>query len=94
MSLGKLTINLDLESVKFEKGLSKSEQQVQRFLRNFQVDMDRAINSAKQFSQRTTAYLNNIETAAKNINRNTSLNFWPQIGGGLKVFGSDVVIHH
>lgn len=91
MSLGKLTINLDLESVKFEKGLSKSEQQVQRFSRNFQVDMDKAINSAKQFSQRTTAYLNNIEAAAKNINRNTSLNFWSQIGGGLKAFGSDVV---
>lgn len=91
MSLGKLTINLDLESVKFEKGLSKSEQQVQRFSRNFQVDMDKAVNSAKQFSQRTTAYLNNIEAAAKNINRNTSLNFWSQIGGGLKAFGSDVV---
>lgn len=35
----------------------------------FQENISRAQTKAKQFSERTTQYLNNIEKAAKSINR-------------------------
>ncbi|QBQ62743.1 hypothetical protein EXH44_10975 [Actinobacillus indolicus] len=80
MSLGKLNIILDLETASFEKGMSKSEQRTSQFSRTFQVDMDKSLNSAKQFAQRTTEYLENIENAAKNINKNSNFQFFTTLG--------------
>ncbi|QIM65273.1 phage tail tape measure protein [Frederiksenia canicola] len=74
-SLGSLNIQLTLDSVYFEKGLAKSDYQAQKFAKNFKVDMDKMANSAKQFANRTTSYLNNIEQAAKNINTATKWEF-------------------
>lgn len=74
-SLGSLNVQLTLDSVHFEKGLAKSDNQTQKFVKNFRVDMDKAAQSAKQFANRTTSYLNNIEQAAKNINSATKWEF-------------------
>ncbi|MEH8047588.1 hypothetical protein [Gallibacterium anatis] len=68
MSLGKLNINLSLETAEFQQGLDKSSHQTRKFIRSFETDLDRAKNSAKQFSERTAKYLNNIERAAISIN--------------------------
>lgn len=68
MSLGKLNINLSLETAEFQQGLDKSSHQTRKFIRSFKTDLDRAKNSAKQFSERTAKYLNNIERAAISIN--------------------------
>ena len=68
MSLGKLNINLSLETAEFQQGLDKSSHQTRKFIKSFETDLDRAKNSAKQFSERTAKYLNNIERAAISIN--------------------------
>ncbi|KGQ25517.1 hypothetical protein JP33_06260 [Gallibacterium anatis CCM5995] len=68
MSLGKLNINLNLETAEFQQGLDKSSHQARKFIKSFETDLDRAKNSAKQFSERTAKYLNNIERAAISIN--------------------------
>lgn len=74
-SLGALNIHLSLDTIKFQQALSKSDQQTQKFVKNFTVDMDKAKNSARQFADRTTEYLRNIENASKNINTATKWNF-------------------
>ena len=74
-SLGSLNIQLSLDTVQFQQALSKSDHQTQKFVKNFTVDMDKARNSARQFADRTTDYLRNIEDAAKNINTATKWEF-------------------
>ncbi|HGO5823390.1 TPA: tape measure protein [Mannheimia haemolytica] len=74
-SLGQLNISLTLESTKFQSALSKSDYEAQKFARNFVLNMDQATAKAKQFAQRTTDYLSNIEQAAKNINTATKWEF-------------------
>ena len=91
MSLGKLNIILDLETASFEKGMSKSEHQSQQFSRKFQVDMDKATKSAKQFAQRTTEYLENIENAAKNINKNSNFQFFTTLGGYAQAASGNII---
>lgn len=74
-SLGSLNIHLSLETAQFQQGLSKSTAQAQQFTRTFVVDMDKAQRSARQFADRTTAYLGNIEKAANNINKAAKWDF-------------------
>ena len=74
-SLGNLYIELTLDTVNFQKGLNKSEYQTQKFAKQFEVNFSRAPAKAKQFSERTTQYLNNIEKAANNINSTTKWGF-------------------
>lgn len=74
-SLGALNISLNLETVQFQQGLSKSAHQSQKFSKEFQVNLSAAQNKARQFSERTTEYLNNIERAAIAINKTTSRTF-------------------
>lgn len=56
-SFGYLNIQLALDSIKFQQGLTSAERK------------------ARQFSERTTQYLGNIEQAANNINKTAKLNF-------------------
>lgn len=91
MSLGKLNIILDLETASFEKGMSKSEHQAQQFSRKFQVDMDKATKSAKQFAQRTTEYLENIENVTKNINKNSNFQFFTTLGGYAQAASGNII---
>ena len=74
-SLGSLNIYLSLETAQFQQGLSKSTAQTQHFTKTFVVDMDKAQRSARQFADRTTAYLGNIEKAANNINKAAKWDF-------------------
>ncbi|MWQ21107.1 tape measure protein [Glaesserella parasuis] len=90
-SIAKLNIILDLEAANFEKGMSKSEHQAQQFSRKFQVDMDKATKSAKQFAQRTTQYLENIENAAKNINKNSNFQFFTTLGGYAQAASGNII---
>lgn len=55
-SLGNLNISLNLETVQFQQGLSKSAYQSQKFARQFNVDLTDAQARARQFSERTTQY--------------------------------------
>lgn len=89
-SLGYLNIQLSLDSKYFEKGLAKSDYQVQKFAKNFQLDLDKATAAARQFSNRTTAYLGNIEKAAKNINKNSSFQFLTTLGGYSQSLGKNI----
>ncbi|AHG83094.1 Phage tape measure protein [Bibersteinia trehalosi USDA-ARS-USMARC-189] len=75
-SLGQLNINLTLESTKFQSALSKSDYEAQKFAKNFVLNLDKAEKQAKQFADRSTQYLKNIENAAKSINSNTNFSFF------------------
>lgn len=90
-SLGHLNISLSLDSIQFQQALSKSEQQANKFSRHFVVDMDKSLNAARQFSNRTTEYLGNIERAAKNLNKNVSLAIWTNVGGYAKTATLSIV---
>ena len=79
--LGSLNINLSLETAQFNQALNKSTYQTQQFTRQFEVNFANAQSRAKQFSERTTQYLNNIEKAANSINRNTNISMFSSIGG-------------
>ena len=74
-SLGSLNIQLSLETAQFQQALSKSTAQTQQFAKTFVVDMDKARQSARQFADRTTQYLGNIEKAANNINNAAKWDF-------------------
>ncbi|MEG9475786.1 phage tail tape measure protein [Mannheimia indoligenes] len=75
--LGKLTVTLELENVKFQSALLKSDYEAQKFAKNFIQNMDRAKSHAKQFADRSAEYLKNIENAAKNLNQSVSAErFW------------------
>lgn len=74
-SLGKLNITLELNSVAFQQSLNKSDYEAKKFAKNFIYDMDKATKQAKQFADRTSDYLKNIEQAAKNINTATKWEF-------------------
>jgi len=74
-SLGSLNILLSLDSIQFNQALDKSSYQTQKFAKQFEVNFSRAQAKAKQFSERTTQYLNNIEKAANNINSTTKWGF-------------------
>lgn len=67
--LGKLTVTLELENAKFQSAMTKSDYEAQKFAKNFIQNMDRARNHAKEFADRSTQYLKNIEQAAKNLNK-------------------------
>lgn len=75
-NIGQLNIQLSLETVQFQQALSKSDHQVQKFAKNFVVDLDKATSSARQFSDRTTAYLKNIENTANNLNKTIKFEHW------------------
>lgn len=70
-SLGELNIQLALNTVEFQNGLTRAQYK------------------ARQFSDRTTQYLNNIEKAANNINRTANLDFW----GGNLVSGAKSLVN-
>lgn len=70
--LGKLTVTLELENVKFQSALLKSDYEAQKFAKNFIQNMDRAKSHAKQFADRSAEYLKNIENAVKNLNQSVS----------------------
>lgn len=91
-SLGNLYIRLDLETIQFQKGLGKSEQQTQKFAKQFEVNLSRAQARARQFSERTTQYLNNIEKAANNINSTTNWSFRLDNLGRLQGFAKQTVV--
>lgn len=91
-SLGNLYIRLDLETIQFQKGLGKSEQQTQKFAKQFEVNLSRAQARARQFSERTTQYLNNIEKAANNINSTTNWSFRLDNLGRLQDFAKQTVV--
>ncbi|KAE9539250.1 tape measure protein [Ursidibacter maritimus] len=74
-SLGGLNIILTLESSQFQNGLSKSDQETKKFVRQFEANFSSAQKKVREFSERTTQYLNNIENAANNINKTSRLNF-------------------
>lgn len=74
-SLGHLNISLNLETTLFQNGLSKSEHQTQKFAKQFEANFSSAQRKAREFSERTTEYLNNIERAAENINKTSNWNF-------------------
>lgn len=74
-SLGNLHISLLLETAQFQQGLNKSTHQSHKFAKQFEVNLSAAQHKARQFSERTTQYLNNIERAAIAINKTTSRTF-------------------
>ena len=78
-SLGSLNILLSLDSIQFNQALDKSSYQTQKFTKQFELNFTKAQAKAKQFSERTTQYLNNIEKAANTINKTTSRTFWAGI---------------
>ncbi|HHF5788842.1 TPA: tape measure protein [Haemophilus influenzae] len=94
-SLGSLNILLSLDSIQFNQALDKSSYQTQKFVKQFELNFTKAQAKAKQFSERTTQYLNNIEKAANTINKTTSRTFWAGIvssGGSYLSSGiSDVI---
>lgn len=79
-SLGNLSISLNLETVQFQQGLSKSAYQSQKFAKQFEANFSAAQNRARQFSERTTEYLNNIERAANSINKTANISLFSSIG--------------
>lgn len=94
-SLGSLNILLSLDSIQFNQALDKSSYQTQKFAKQVELNFTKAQAKAKQFSERTTQYLNNIEKAANTINKTTSRTFWAGIvssGGSYLSSGiSDVI---
>lgn len=78
-SLGSLNILLSLDSIQFNQALDKSSYQTQKFAKQFELNFTKAQAKAKQFSERTTQYLNNIEKAANTINKTTNRTFWAGI---------------
>lgn len=78
-SLGSLNILLSLDSIRFNQALDKSSYQTQKFAKQFELNFTKAQAKAKQFSERTTQYLNNIEKAANTINKTTRNTFWAGI---------------
>ena len=74
-SLGSLNILLSLDSIQFNQALDKSSYQTQKFAKQFELNFTKAQAKAKQFSERTTQYLNNIEKAANTINKTTRNTF-------------------
>ncbi|MCI7353054.1 MAG: hypothetical protein SPE06_02960 [[Actinobacillus] rossii] len=79
--LGSLNINLSLETAQFNQALNKSTYQTQQFARQFEVNFANAQSRAKQFSERTTQYLNNIEKAANSINKTANISLFSSVGG-------------
>ncbi|MCK9139949.1 tape measure protein [Haemophilus influenzae] len=94
-SLGSLNILLSLDSIQFNQALDKSSYQTQKFAKQVELNFTKAQTKAKQFSERTTQYLNNIEKAANTINKTTKNTFWAGIvssGGSYLSSGiSDVI---
>ncbi|QHB18281.1 phage tail tape measure protein [Mannheimia pernigra] len=86
--LGKLTVTLELENVKFQSALLKSDYEAQKFAKNFIQNMDKAKSHAKEFADRSTKYLQTIEKAAKNINKNTEWAWWSAAGKEIGKVGS------
>lgn len=82
-SLGGLNISLNLETVQFQQALNKSAHQSQKFARQFNVNLIDAQGRAKQFSERTTQYLNNIEQAANSINKTANISLFSSVGNWL-----------
>lgn len=76
-SLGKLNITLELDSIAFQQSIKKSDYEAKKFAKNFIYDMDKATKQAKQFADRSAAYLKNIENAANNLNKSVNAErFW------------------
>ncbi|HDL5351510.1 phage tail tape measure protein [Mannheimia haemolytica] len=89
--LGKLTVTLELENAKFQSAMTKSDYEAQKFAKNFIQNMDRARNHAKEFADRSTQYLKNIEQAAKNLNKNSEFSFLSTIGGHYQSMSSGIL---
>ena len=80
-SLGGLNISLNLETIQFQQGLSKSAYQSQKFAKQFEANFASAQARARQFSERTTQYLNNIERAANSINKTANISLFSNVIG-------------
>ncbi|WP_236757343.1 tape measure protein [Actinobacillus seminis] len=91
MSLGSLSINLNLETVQFQNALNKSNQQTLKFAKQFEVNLSKAQTKARQFSERTTQYLSNIEKAANNINSTTKWGFRFENLGRIQEFARQTI---
>lgn len=92
-ALGQLNISLHLDSVQFQQSLSKSDHQAEKFVKHFVVNMTEAERKAKQFTERTSAYLGNIEQAARNINKNSNFAFWETISGHAKNAIANLIVY-
>ncbi|MFA9488942.1 MULTISPECIES: phage tail tape measure protein [unclassified Mannheimia] len=88
--LGKLTVTLELESAKFSSAMTKSDYEAQKFAKNFVLNLDKAEKQARQFADRSTQYLKNIENAAKSINSNTNFSFFTALSGYAQSAGSKI----
>ncbi|HGO5810394.1 TPA: tape measure protein [Mannheimia haemolytica] len=62
-----------------------------KIAKNFIQNMDRARNHAKEFADRSTQYLKNIEQAAKNLNKNSEFSFLSTIGGHYQSMSSGIL---
>lgn len=80
-NLGSLNILLSLDSIQFNQALNKSSYQSQKFTKQLELNFTKAQEKARQFSERTTQYLNNIEKAANTINKTTGRTFWASVAG-------------
>lgn len=80
-NLGSLNILLSLDSIQFNQALNKSSYQSQKFTKQLELNFTKAQEKARQFSERTTQYLNNIEKAANTINKTTGRTFWTSVAG-------------
>ena len=80
-NLGSLNILLSLNSIQFNQALNKSSYQSQKFTKQLELNFTKAQEKARQFSERTTQYLNNIEKAANTINKTTGRTFWASVAG-------------
>lgn len=88
--LGKLTVTLELESAKFSSAMAKSDYEAQKFVKNFVLNLDKAEKQARQFADRSTQYLKNIENAAKSINSNTNFSFFTALSGYAQSAGGKI----
>lgn len=80
-NLGSLNILLSLDSIQFNQALNKSSYQSQKFTKQLELNFTKAQEKARQFSERTTQYLNNIERAANSINKTANISLFSNVIG-------------
>ncbi|HDL5929829.1 TPA: tape measure protein [Mannheimia haemolytica] len=90
-SSNRLTITLDVENSKLLAGFAQSDTVANKFARSFIVNMDQAQQKARQFADRSTKYLKNIEQAANNLNSSVSKERFWQIANRLQFPTSKVI---
>lgn len=90
-SSNRLTITLDVENSKLLSGFAQSDTVANKFARSFILNMDQAQQKARQFADRSTKYLKNIEQAANNLNSSVSKERFWQIANRLQFPTSKVI---